>query len=116
MDFDRIVLGHTELSTLRKSSKRSVSINKCEQLLRFQLVNEEIEHIPGYQGNRLGTCRINDKGRDYLVYWNKKKQAEWKSDRRYWITTIIALAALLKSFAPEISAAMASLWKLLTPR
>lgn len=112
-DFDKIVLKHAELSTLRKSNRKSVSIKKCERLLRFRFVEEEIEHVPGYQGKPLGTCRINNSGKDYLVYWENRKREERKADRRYWITTIIAIAALLKSFAPEISAAMALLWKLL---
>ena len=30
-----------------------------------------------------------------------------KNDRRYWITTGIAIAALIKSFRPEISSALA---------
>ena len=34
--------------------------------------------------------------------------------RRYWLTTGIAVAALVKSFMPELTAAAALLWKLLT--
>lgn len=35
-------------------------------------------------------------------------------NRRYWITTGIAVVALVKSFMPELTAAAALLWKLLT--
>lgn len=35
-------------------------------------------------------------------------------NRRYWVTTGIAIAALIKSFFPELTAAAALLWQLLT--
>lgn len=53
---------------------------------------------------------------DVSQYWRYTKQLQknqWKESRRYWITTGIAIAALIKSFFPEISAGLAWLLKLL---
>lgn len=55
-----------------------------------------------------GNCFcVNDAGEQYLRIHSVRN----KTDRRYWITTAIALIALIKSFLPEISAAAAWLLK-----
>lgn len=68
MDFDKISLTSEERQLLRKSEYDPVPLEKCGRLLRFGLAEEEIEHIPGYRGKRLGTCRITEKGKDYLIW------------------------------------------------
>lgn len=49
----------------------------------------------------------------YWRYTNQLQKNQWKESRRYWITTGIAIVALIKSFFPEISAGLAWLLKLL---
>ena len=51
-----------------------------------------------------GNCFcVSDTGEQYL----RIHATRHKKDRRYWITTTIALIALIKSFLPEMSAAAA---------
>ena len=49
----------------------------------------------------------------YWRYIKQNRKIQWKESRRYWVTTGIALAALIKSFLPEIAAGLAWLSKLL---
>lgn len=56
---------------------------------------------------------------DVAQYWRYTKnlqKKQWKESRRYWITTGIAIAALIKAFLPEIFAGWALLLKLLTQK
>lgn len=54
-----------------------------------------------------GQCELNDTGKSLRAYQARQHGAEKKASRRYWITTGIAIAALIKSFWPEISSALA---------
>ena len=54
-----------------------------------------------------GQCELNDTGKSLRAYQARQHSAEKKNNRRYWITTGIAIAALIKSFWPEISSALA---------
>lgn len=46
--------------------------------------------------------RITPVGESAIIEHNRITQSDKKEARRYWITTIIALIALIKSFMPEI--------------
>lgn len=51
--------------------------------------------------------RISDHGKAYIELTKQKETERKKDDIRYWITTGIAVAALVKSFLPEICAGLA---------
>lgn len=72
MDFDQIVLTDFEMSVLKDSKTKSVPIAQCERLLRNKFVEEERKHIPGLMPLRLKTCRITQRGMDYLL-WSEQK-------------------------------------------
>lgn len=55
--------------------------------------------------------RILPKGEIELELYHSNAKAIHKSTRRYWITTLIAIVALLKSFIPELS----GLWEAVSP-
>ncbi len=54
-----------------------------------------------------GLCELSDTGKALRAYQAVQTRNVKKNDRRYWITTGIAIAALIKSFWPEISSALA---------
>lgn len=54
-----------------------------------------------------GICVLSNTGKELRAYQDMQAHNAKKSDRRYWITTGIAIAALVKSFWPEISSALA---------
>lgn len=98
--------------------------NKFLYKYEVQLTNEEYElvrrrrivrtaHNQTYTPPGKTTCILSGLGRNYLAYLYQTSKQEKKDDKRYWITTGIALAALFKSFLPEISAIVASVLKLL---
>lgn len=63
-----------------------------------------------------GNIKIEPMGRAYVENSRTHTKREKKVNRRYWITTGIAILALVKSFLPEICAAAAWLLKLLTQK
>lgn len=90
------------------------------RLLRLKLLehsyHDEFPYQPveGAISIPTNALSLSDNGTIYISYLNEEKKAGRASARRYWITTGIAVAALIKSFLPEISAGLAWLWKLLT--
>ena len=60
-----------------------------------------------------GECCLSQAGKELRTYQLQQKQVARQQSRRYWITTGIAVVALVKSFMPEISAGLALLWSLL---
>lgn len=61
-----------------------------------------------------GSISLTDAGRCYRERTAEEIRLRRRDTRRYWITTVIAIAALIKAFLPEICAAVAWLSKLLT--
>lgn len=112
MDFSRLTLTRQDCRTLEISEKEPVPKEQCERLLRCGLVEEERRYIPGALGKPLGICRATSLGEDYLVWLDSQGKARRMETLRYCITTAIALAALVKSFWPELSAAAAWLLRL----
>lgn len=60
-----------------------------------------------------GNLKISLKGKAYIENLEAQEKQTRKSTIRYWITTIIAIIALAKSFQSEIMAAMEQVLKLL---
>lgn len=116
-NFDSIFLNKTErrlLKLFKKRDKINIQANSyasrsdLSTLLQLKLVKENATYnrttrMDDYDG----TASITKLGRDYLEYTSKENQNKWIP---YIITTAISVAALIKSFMPEI----ASLLKLLT--
>lgn len=61
-----------------------------------------------------GTVIITPVGKGYVEQYNSQRSERRKASMRYWITTIIALIALLKSFSPELISLFNWIPKLLT--
>lgn len=60
------------------------------------------------------TIRLKDDGKKYFEDKAEETSKSRKESIRYWITTTIAVAALIKAFLPEISAGLAWLSTQLT--
>lgn len=97
--------------------KDDVELTKDEYkiLLHKNLIKDSIGGKTGWFDNlpQKGICTISDIGKDLRAYQAKMERSARKEDRKYWITTIIAVVALIKSFMPEISAGLAWLSTLL---
>ena len=68
--------------------------------------------FPG-SGGSTQFVHIEPRGKDYLAYHEARCSHLTTETRRYWITTSIAVLALLKSFDRELIALAASLLRLL---
>lgn len=99
MDFSHLALTRQDCRTLEISRKEPVPKEQCERLLRYGLVEEERLHVPGSFGKPLGVCRATTLGIDYVVWLDAQNKKRRRETRRYWITTVIAIAALILSLA-----------------
>lgn len=114
LDFSFLTLTKEDKKTLKKSEHDHVPYRLCHRLLRYQLVQKEVFiSFVEAEGEFRGYCSITDLGKDYLLWLNQQRHARQWENTRYWITTAIAFAALIKAFIPELSAATAWLLKLL---
>ena len=68
MDIDKIALTFPEKHILKKSIKHEIEKDKCERLLRFGLVTEEMRISPGNKPCGTGKCKISPLGIDYLRF------------------------------------------------
>lgn len=66
------------------------------------------------ESDNIHVISFGDRAPFYLEEQAKHREERKSDTRRYWITTIIAIIALVKSFLPEIRAVLAWLWQLLT--
>lgn len=103
-DFDKIVLSDTELELLNYLLEHNAHIDEktnpfIERLTRLNLAEIYPVSVNGKQKTKI---RISSAGKDYLMYLCQKEKEKRISSIRYWITTAIALIALIKSFTPEI--------------
>lgn len=132
IDFDKIVLSEEERATLDRLNFWTLLMGRLNWNNRLVRNDEQVNqealsrlihfNLAAKVTQEDGNCYayVTDTGWDYLAYTSeKKKQKEEQKrveSRRYWITTGIALAALIKSFLPEIRAGLEWLLKLLTQR
>lgn len=68
MEIDKMVLTFPEKRILKKSIKHAIEKDKCERLLRFGLVAEEMSISPGSKPCGNGKCKISPLGIDYLQF------------------------------------------------
>ena len=118
MDISKIVLTKEESTAFSKflrSDQAELTIDEYKILLHKGLINDTIGGSSGWFDNlpEIGVCKISDLGKDLRALQSLRKKEASQSSRRYWITTIIAIIALIKAFMPEIAATAAWLSKLL---
>lgn len=117
MDFDKIVLSKEELEIMKQLTK-----NEPLQLGKYSHNLEVLKFVNRRQMgiNEYGTFQyddfffLSDLGKQYLAYNHSIRKASRGNWIRYWITTSIAIVALIKAFLPEIGVIAALLLKLLT--
>lgn len=125
MDFQDIILSRCELKALKDISARKIAEPNIDKRISKQLYEKGFIDVTPFDKSKArdhGLSRndfywkITDKGRDYLLYTldiKNQRSIDW---RHFWITTVIAIFALIKSFLPEISEVLALLWKLLAQK
>lgn len=118
MDVSKIVLTEAEQSAFdlfRQTDSAVLTVGQFQLLIKKGLLLDSMDGKSGWFGNLpdFGICKLSDLGKDLRAYQLQQKQIARQQSRRYWITTGIAVVALVKSFMPEISAGLALLWSLL---
>lgn len=105
IDISTIHLSKSELCALTGISNGVIPDKSMQnRLLQLRLIEWDY---------RARSYRISPYGIEYLEYQRHIRKKSLSDSARYWITTCIALAALIKSFLPEISAVWVWLSKLL---
>ena len=109
MSFDEINLTRKELSRLKKLNKQSgwIPSDKCEtQLLELRLIDHQLCYENGVS---IGFHSwITSKGKDYLAYLKKKSRHDRRESTRFFISTVLALLALIIA----VAALLIDLWQL----
>lgn len=118
--------GFSEIALSKEEQKALFLLNKhcliaedseandtVKRLIRHELA--EYFHTT-YSGKPRIGVRLTGKGKDYLMYLNRESKAQKTQSIRYWITTAIAVVALIKSFMPEICAGLAWLCQLISTK
>ena len=118
MDVSTIVLTDEERKAFDKfsqSDKAFLTQDEFRLLIQKRLILDSMngksswfDDLPDY-----GECKLSPSGKDLKAYRAQQSHIAKKADRRYWITTGIAVIALLKAFMPEISSGLAWLLRLL---
>lgn len=118
MDVSTIVLTDEERKAFDKfsqSDKAFLTQDEFRLLIQKRLILDSMngksswfDDLPDY-----GECKLSPTGKDLKAYRAQQSHIAKKADRRYWITTGIAVIALIKAFMPEISSGLAWLLRLL---
>lgn len=100
--FNEIVLSRGEGRALKLLSKHCLiaedidADKEASRLVRLKLA--ERFHTT-YNGQPRIGIRLTDRGKDYFMYLKREKSGKRTQSMRYWITTGIAVAALILSVA-----------------
>lgn len=101
MDFSQIALSHKERGLLNQAERSGLPVGEQER--------PEVKMLDSFgflemAVDAAGAFRIaaSERGKAYLAYSGKSAKAERRRRVEYWITTGIALAALVRAFWPEI--------------
>lgn len=115
LPFENISLSSDEIKALRILTESNLLLDgeSKEVLIRLIRLGLAEKYHTRYNNAPCFGVSISSKGKDYFMYLKQSKRIVNKETRRYWITTIIASVALIKSFMPEISAGLAWLLTLL---
>jgi len=95
VDNEQIHLSRKERTVLKKSVHGLAPVEHCDTLIRFGLVKQDVEYIPGYRGKLLNTCHITDKGRDFLAKYRDMRRDFWLKNA--WIPIIVSLATTVST-------------------
>ena len=124
-DPQKIYLNPAERKALHEVSKAVMIPDNVmddypyDRLLRLNLLEhvycDDFPYVPveGVISIPTNALSLSDNGKIYIAYLNEKRELSRTDSKRYWITTAIAVTALIKSFLPEISAGLERLLKLL---
>jgi len=104
MKISEIELNKSEKRLLETINKSTIGVNEslsnwepgvslsAKGLIYFDIKDE-----------KSGTLTIHQNGKDWLEFHAHNSRNKFLEDLRGWITTLIAIAALLKSFSTEIN-------------
>ena len=117
MDISTIVLTDAERKAFDKfsqSDKAFLTQDEFRLLIQKKLILDSMNGKSGWFDDLpdYGECKLSPTGKDLKAYRAQQSHVAKKADRRYWITTGIAIIALIKAFMPEISAGLAWLLRL----
>lgn len=118
-DFPFIQLTAQELKFLNSLSRKRIEITEKNKNIVFRLrdlVLIETLRTDLPDNRTINFCQIRERGQNYLMYVKHTKALKRIESRRYWITTVIAVTALIKAFLPEICAGLEGLLMLLVPQ
>ncbi|WP_418986476.1 hypothetical protein [Agathobaculum butyriciproducens] len=92
---------HTIARDSSLASKKTILNLKDFQFVELFYDFEKFPEIMDDTGAIEANCyHVSDLGEQFL----RLQSVRFKADRRYWITTGIAIVALIKSFLPELTA------------
>lgn len=116
IEFEKIALSKDEEKALKLLRSNNLLLDEkskdaLNRLIRLGLAEK---YYTRHNNEPCFGVKLSDRGKDFLMYSRQSKINSRKDTRRYWITTVIAVIALIKSFMPEISAGLAWLLRLLT--
>lgn len=94
LNFSEIKLTRQEVKILKCSINKTIEITSAPRLLRFGFVQEIFVSNQGGKPIGTGKAKISDSGRDFLIYRKDRFVEKWVP---YWITTSIAVIALIVS-------------------
>lgn len=114
MTFNEIELTRREMRLLKNLSKAPALVSPRNEPVLKRLYRLDLAY-PCYcrTPDEPRKAAISDFGTDYLNFTLARKDQRRIESIRYWITTAIAVAALIKAFLPELSAGLAWLLRLL---
>lgn len=112
MDVSKVNLTKKEQKIFDKfgdDGTAELTLSEFEVLRPTKLIQDRLGgSLPGSSTRPTsGKCWLSGEGDEYRRYHLARLAVERRNTRRYWITTGIAAAALIKSFWPEISSALA---------
>lgn len=101
VEFDKIVLSRDETKALRLLQSNDLllnekSENELNRLIRLGLAEK---YHKRWNNEPCFGVRLSDRGKDFLMFSKQSKANSRKESIRYWITTAIAVLALLLAIA-----------------
>ena len=116
VEFEKIVLSKDEIKALKllQSGDLLIDNESKESLNRLVHLGLAEKYRTMLHDKSTFGVTLSYRGKDFLMFSRKMKRDNRKEAYRYWITTAIAVLALIKSFLPEISVGLEMLWKQLT--
>lgn len=111
--YDSEIPIHSQIPSCKSLLEEIYNSREAMDVLEFLAAKKLVEYEMAASNSDIISIRILPKGR--TCFEDKALRASEKTEqaRRYWITTGIAVIALVKAFFPEISAAWAWLWMIL---